>query len=521
MLPPKGQFTTHYIIKLFTPPEKTAAQRWAKLLLQGTFGPTQTSLSEAMIMPSAAAWVRDQMDKPASLLRAHYRQRANAHIRSEHYQHGTRLACEPGSRWNRHAFNRWRDIGKTIVEEPTGRGTWFLKVDGIIRTEVTRQPSLNFTTPISSYVICRNAVNGVNRMSNFAEGPGGIKGKLFVAQSASSCQSMMFNTIDMPSVYFHAQGNIPSANLTSMSDPNVIGDKILRNIITPSSCNDFNLTWPNFIRDTLGLYYIEDRRVQLIDNTNGMTTVKKRLLNGQCPQSENSFLNADTCVVRTDCAPPSFSGNFELNATNLRKFYELDGKYVYRIQNLPILDTPSPCGEDVYRFVRKDATGDSAGCAVDTSSSFPTIRKSLETFLNNTRPAGDRQTKRVIDLPAEHVPGQTWNTLVRCNDPNNAAKEKSFTVTIPEGGGLSCWSHTYSWEWSVLVMNDWVLNHPGNPFKYHKSLVNPIASVAEKEKIAGNLESSVTLTYPSWHQERFHDNRWRFESERIGNWGDR
>ena len=139
MLPPKGQFTTHYIIKLFNPPAKTAAQRWAKLLLQGTFGPTQTSLSEAMITPSAAAWVRGQMDKPASLLRAHYRQRANAHIRSEHHHHGTRLACEPGSRWNRHAFNRWRDIGRMIVEEPTGRGTWFLKVDGVIRTEVTTQ----------------------------------------------------------------------------------------------------------------------------------------------------------------------------------------------------------------------------------------------------------------------------------------------------------------------------------------------------------------------------------------------
>ena len=372
MVPPKGNFTKHYIIKLFNPPAKTAAQRWAKLLLQGTYGPTRASLSEAMSMPSAAAWVRNQMDKPASLLRAHYRQRANAHIRSEHYQHGTRLACEPGSRWNRHAFNRWRDIGKTILEEPTGRGTWFLKVDGIIRTEVTTRPLLNFTTPISSYVICRNVENGVNQMSNFAEGPSGIKGKLFVAQSASSCQSMMFNTINMPSVYFH-QGNIPSANLTSMSASNVIGDKILQNLISPSTCNDFNQTWPNFVRDTLGLYYIEDRRVQLIDNTNRTTTVKKRLLNGRCPQSKNSFLNAETCAVRSDCSSPVFSGNFVLNATNLCKFYEIDGKYVYRLQNFPILDTPSPCGEDVYRFVRKNAAGDSSGCAADTSSSFPTI----------------------------------------------------------------------------------------------------------------------------------------------------
>ena len=86
VLPPKGEYVTHYILKQYDPPAKTAAQKWAKLLLQGTFGPTQTSLSESMSMSSAAAWVRDQMNKPASLLRAHYRQRANAHIRNDHYR---------------------------------------------------------------------------------------------------------------------------------------------------------------------------------------------------------------------------------------------------------------------------------------------------------------------------------------------------------------------------------------------------------------------------------------------------
>lgn len=451
------------------------------------------------------------MDKPASLLRAHYRQRANSHIRSDHYQHGTRLACEPGSRWNRKAFNRWRDIGKTIIEEPTGRGTWYLKIDGVVRTEVAAQPSKAFTSFPSTYVICRNAATP---MSSFVQAPG-MKGRLFVAPNATACQSMSFITMDMPSVHFHAQGNIPSVNLVNLTDPNVIEDMILQDVVPPYACNNFTRTWPNFVRDNLsGLYYIEDRRVELIDNTNGTTTVKKRLLDGRCPQVEKNFLNEETCVVRSDCSASAFSGTFVLNAENLRKFYDIDGKYLYRLSGLPLLDTPSPCNINSNRFVRKNATGDSSGCASDASDAstqFPSIGSAIATFLN-ALPAGDRGNKRVIDLA----------TTLNCSDLNSNAKGKSFTVTIPGTTNLSCWTHSYSWEWSVVVMNDWVVNHPGNP-KYHReSKVNPIAEVAEREKVAGNLESSVTLTYPPWdfHQWNFHNNKWRFESERVGSWGD-
>jgi len=518
-IPPySGQAAMHYIIHEYSPQAKTTAQDFAKLLLQGSYGPTQTSLSEAMTIGSAAGWVQDQMNKPASLLRAHYRRRANAYTRNDLRHHGTRIACEQGSRWNRHAFNRWRDIGKTIVEEPTGTGSWYLKIDGIVRTELATRPSVEFGLP-SSYVICRNIVedsDGVRymQMSSFVEAPTGEKGTLIVAVDAAACMNMMFTAIDMPSVYFSNPANVPSVNLVSMSDPNIIEAKILQDVISPSTCDDFKLTWPNFVMDdSSGLYYVEDRRVELYENTDGASLEKKRLLDGRCPQVAKTFLNEDTCIIRSDCAPPTVNGDFELNALNLRKFYVEKSLYVYRIQGLPLVDTLPACNTTNNRFVRKDADGDSTGCGNnDDSDLFPTIATAINSFLS-VMPLGEQESKRVVDLK---------DTSMSCTDPNDASLGASFTVTIPGSSTLSCWTHSYYREWSVMVMNDWVVNHPGNPKFFRESKPNPIADVAEHENTL-DVEDSVTLNFPpmGFHQWNFHNNRWRFERELIGSWGDR
>ena len=133
-------------------------------------------------------------------------------------------------------------------------------------------------------------------------------------------------TIHMPAVYFSTSAGIPSVNLVSLDDPNVFEAKILQDIVSPSTCSDFKRTWPNFVRDnTSNLYYVEDRRVQFYHNTDGATTQKGELLDGRCPQVAKTFLNEDTCVVRSDCAPPLFgTGDFELNAANVRRFYDIE-----------------------------------------------------------------------------------------------------------------------------------------------------------------------------------------------------
>jgi hypothetical protein len=183
-----GSVSLHYIIEEFTPQAATAEKAFAKLLLQGTFGPTLESLQDAMTLGSAEAWVADQIQTTPTLLREHYRKRTNGYLKTDLHHHATRLACEPGSRWNRHAFNRWRDVGKTITEVATGTGSYYLKIDGIARTEVAIRPSVTFNLPGTSYVICRKNPANDKLMSDFYHhAPTGLRGKLWVAADANGC----------------------------------------------------------------------------------------------------------------------------------------------------------------------------------------------------------------------------------------------------------------------------------------------------------------------------------------------
>ena len=70
--------------------------------------------------------------------------------------------------------------------------------------------------------------------------------------------------------------------------------------------------------------------------------------------------------------------------------------------------------------------------------------------------------------------------------------------------------------------NNWVANHPGNPKFFRESKPNPIADIAEHENTSGNPEDSVVLSFPPWgfHQWNFYNNRYTFENDKVGNWGD-
>jgi hypothetical protein len=203
-----GNISMHYIIEEFNPPARTNEQTFAKLLLQGTYGPTQESLQEAINLGSPAAWVRDQIETKPTFLREHYRRRTNGYLKTDLHHHATRLACEPGSRWNRHAFNRWRDVGKTVKEVPTGSGSYYLKIDGIVRTEVGTPPSAEFGLP-TSYVICREDPTTGAYMSDFYYHEAtGQRGKLLVAADSDSCS----NPTASKRYYFYLHCFLPVSN---------------------------------------------------------------------------------------------------------------------------------------------------------------------------------------------------------------------------------------------------------------------------------------------------------------------
>jgi cullin-associated NEDD8-dissociated protein 1 len=184
-----------YLIQEYTPQPLSDDRKHARLLLQGTFGPTLDSLQEARDLVTATQWVQDQFNKPLTSHREHYRRRTNGYMKNDLSSHVTRRPCDTGSRWNRHAFNRWRDIGKTIHEVPTGTGSYYLKVDGIARTEVSVPPSVEFNLPNASYVICRGGSNNMKMSDFFFHEPTGQRGTLLVASDSSMC------TMPVPSEY--------------------------------------------------------------------------------------------------------------------------------------------------------------------------------------------------------------------------------------------------------------------------------------------------------------------------------
>ena len=108
-----------------TPPNEADAV--ARLLLQGTFGPTVDSIAATLAAagrdPATASsdadtevariWVANQMAEPPTLLREHYRRRTNTRVTYDPFSGPSTGPCDDGSRWSRHAFHT-QDVGRII-----------------------------------------------------------------------------------------------------------------------------------------------------------------------------------------------------------------------------------------------------------------------------------------------------------------------------------------------------------------------------------------------------------------------
>ena len=88
-----------------------------------------------------------------------------------------------------------------------------------------------------------------------------------------------------------------------------------------------------------GSYYKYDPRLMLIENTleapaslpaNMSAAERQTYAEMGCPSVVKTFVNKDTCVRTSSCAPLSFSStNVELNETNVRLWYTLSARHVH------------------------------------------------------------------------------------------------------------------------------------------------------------------------------------------------
>ena len=193
-----------------------------------------------------------------------------------------------------------------------------------------------------------------------------------------------------------------------------------------------------------------------------------------------------------------------LNPETIRKFYDLDGRYVYVIKGLPTVDLVSPCKRGWHRWVRHEPDGDEGGCpggdtplASEVSSVL--IRKITADL--DKRDEATRRSIRALDI---------WNG--QCSNSEGSA---TAGARLSLGGSSGCWTHAHPSEYGVYDASWWVLEHPGNRFEYLRFQTNPIAAIAEElgagtRSSSSSAEERVTLTLPAWHPPgRFNSMKWR------------
>ena len=121
--------------------EPDARSMAARFLMRATFGPTRRSIEEFLTehRGSPAAWIKDQIAAPATLLRAFHRRHANPRISDEDvpllWAARVRSACSGGSRWNRHAFGG-NDLNQILDVTSAGADGFALSILSITRAVV-------------------------------------------------------------------------------------------------------------------------------------------------------------------------------------------------------------------------------------------------------------------------------------------------------------------------------------------------------------------------------------------------
>ena len=499
-----------YNLSAWRPPNEQRDAKLAavKLLEQGTFGPTRSSvlkLSEKILLNGSSAfsmWIDEQFRAPATLHRAYFRARAAPRGDLPSFVGTFSVACREGSLWIRYAFTL-RDVGAALRVQLKTSGYLSLTLDAEVRAEVAvptkfdpRRLLVNATSPVWSGYVCQVTER--------------IGGDLHIGASCNVTAKATWTKVNNVALQFietiptnrlevsSAEAPLaPVPNLGASSNPASI------NKLTPTRDEVFTLTALHvpcpldgvhaqlvaFMRRA-GVWYRHDPRLVMIDNdlaspANIRVPLSERLPGEACPRVEKSFLNAHTCVRRPACAAVVYSATtLTLTPEVLRKFWTLGNVYLYAMDGLRLEGDyhVSPCsGASRWRSLRRPCR-DREETALDDATRH-TLVAAVRTSANRSNPY-----VRTAHVNNGTAPGNVNGTCITALDGVSAIGAKIGVDGV-------CWEHSHPHVGNVYDATAWRYDHDGT--SEFPPARNPIGAFAERP--SANVTAATTLRYPASH----------------------
>ena len=130
------------------PHDEITRKEFARLLLQGTFGPRQVDIDNWINTHNSSdadQWIQAQMALPMTSFRQRWRERSTPRVLTGS---NVKIPCEIGSRWHKYTFN-YKDLRKKItISAHETEGYYNIRINGELRTQLTEWRGVPWTSAI-------------------------------------------------------------------------------------------------------------------------------------------------------------------------------------------------------------------------------------------------------------------------------------------------------------------------------------------------------------------------------------
>ena len=520
----------------------------AKLLIQGTFGPTRDELNNLTTRLEtrteeqlSAEWVAEQIATPPSLHRVFYRERAQPRVAITRQG---RMACEPMSRWLRYAFT----IQDITVFEPdtssqnydgapvsnitisTQSGVGAVYVNGLLRTHIRDMSTWDSTNALGvsegnnwTGYVCR-VMEGVRWISSNSHGRFGSGVDLSACGCKVSptgrssywppgCSASNFVRLQNPAVELVGELDPSTTLVASVSEADVqhlpwIGRSDHGSYGTTLGINGNSATEADPVYDEVMI--VTTMRAPCTLSTVAQSIRGRGFLiyNGSAYVHDPRLALFDNSLESG--RDRHLQANLRSHAANLNQCHNAPKSILNRDTCMP----STACAPLSYRAVGVHLNHSTlrtfhehtnayiyavAGLRIDNTVGSPCIGTSRwllvsESACGNGETALDTATKATL---AQAIRGSTdaINPLVRDAIANTVSGSCTSTYNGVSAIGArvdvdgSCWEHSHPLSLNVYEMNQWAVNHPGN--SYFGADANPIKAFANR--------GETTLQFPASH----------------------